>query len=621
MKEFIYKIFGGKRSIQVIVIFAIFFSAFFLSLFLFIKEEFYNNVLIDDKKPLSKAISLCSLLINQEKKQIFNISLCVLNNMDKVLENGLVANPFPVDFVEIRGEDGKLIDNSGTSIKEEFINELLSEMLSDSADSDTIYLIPEPSGNLSIISVLPFNEDEKKGWLITGNNLTVDYIQKQILIDGFRLGIYLDNEKVAGDYKGLSNIPSEILDDVKNDEISFSSLNIDNFNYEAFIYPLKFRGDKHRGFLVGFIQGMSENSYENKFFDKIRIILFSGFLLVFLILFILTALVIAPLEKLTQKAKELMIKSEPEKGKSGRKKSSTATDLSDQFEKMVKDITAKEKRLQESHEELEQKKHQMEIVNIKLNKAQEELEGLDRMKAQFLSNVSHEFRTPVALIISFTELLLAEPDLNEEQKNIANDIYNSANRLKETVDNILALPASLEKEKEKKVVFVKPVQLIAKVKKNFNSEIENKKLDVQCDFSKSMPDTIHCKGEDLEHILNNLLSNAVKFTGENGLITIKVEITKHNPYGVKKDNKGIKESFLNISITDNGIGIKPEDQRKIFQKEFWQADGSSTREYEGSGLGLIITKKLVEGMDGTIWFYSKEGEGSTFGFVIPVEVH
>jgi len=129
-----------------------------------------------------------------------------------------------------------------------------------------------------------------------------------------------------------------------------------------------------------------------------------------------------------------------------------------------------------------------------------------------------------------------------------------------------------------------------------------------------------CNRDSLEHILTNLLSNAVKFTGKGGSITIKAEITKHNPYGLKNADKKDNDSFLNISISDTGIGIKPEDQQKIFQKDFWQADASSTREYEGSGLGLIITKKLVEEMNGTVWFYSKVDEGSTFGFVIPVEI-
>ena len=281
----------------------------------------------------------------------------------------------------------------------------------------------------------------------------------------------------------------------------------------------------------------------------------------------------------------------------------------------------KEEKLRKSSKDLEEQKQHLEIVNIKLKKAQQEVESLDKLKSQFLSNVSHEFRTPVSLIYSFSEILLADNNLTEEQKELVSDIYDSSNRLKETVDNILALPETGDGGKRDNALLSANIPaMVKKVLKNFKTEIEKKELAIEYDYAHNLPDSIFCDTDNLEHVLNNLLSNAVKFTGNGGNITIKAEKTSHNPYMIKKVDREESEHFLNISITDTGIGIKPEDQQKIFQKEFWQADASSTREYEGSGLGLIITKRLIEEMDGTVWFYSKEGEGSTFGFVIPIEL-
>ena len=115
--------------------------------------------------------------------------------------------------------------------------------------------------------------------------------------------------------------------------------------------------------------------------------------------------------------------------------------------------------------------------------------------------------------------------------------------------------------------------------------------------------TIEADRVKFKQILYNLLSNAIKFTSENGKITMEA---------------GIMDDILQVSVSDTGIGMKPEDQEKVF-KEFWQADSSFARKYEGTGLGLALTKRIVEMHEGNIWFESEYGKGSIFYFALPVK--
>ncbi len=615
MSNLIYKIFGGKKSLQIVLVFTLLVTLVSFLLFIMIIMVIDKNFPEGKGGNFYKSMALCRLFFAEKKSQNYKLALYILSNMDKILETGLISNPFPVDFIEIRDKNGNVLDRWGEEIEEKLLQDLLAGEVTDCEDSQTV-IVAEQDGNIIVITFLPFTLENTSGQVIAGSNVPLNYIQENISVEGFKAGVYCGLEKIGGDYKGLEELPGNVIDGIKKDVISCYVFNIDDGAKDVFLYPLNYRGDKPGNILVGFIP-LSSGKKELKFY--ITIIVLLALLVSFIIFVLLTRVLISPLEELSQKAKEIVINKGDTDSEDSRVNSGTG-DLSSQLEQILDDVDKREEMIKQSSKDFEQQKQQLEIVNIKLKKAQQKLESFDSLKSQFLSNVSHEFRTPVSLIFSFAELLLADETLTGEQRNLVSDIYDSSNRLKETVDNILALPVGEEELKADRYAEGKFQDMVKKVIKSFKKEIEKKSLNFKYDYSNNLPLSILCNRDSLEHILTNLLSNAVKFTGKGGSITIKAEMTKHNPYGLKNADKKDNDSFLNISISDTGIGIKPEDQQKIFQKDFWQADASSTREYEGSGLGLIITKKLVEEMNGTVWFYSKVDEGSTFGFVIPVEI-
>jgi len=601
---------------------------------------FYNNLKEfqkENKKDLENALFLCQTGMEQEKKYIFNISLCAFNDIDKLLKEGLESNPLPADFIQLRKKDGILIDRWGCDIEEEIITKLiLNEEKIVQQRAEMIQAIVNSKGEIIIIAVVPFTKDKLEGWLILGNKLSDSYFQKQINIKTLKVGIYLGNKKIIGTYySDLNNLSPEIIKELEKDNIVLKNFNIKGIGYYGFIYPLKYRNGEFSGSILCAIPADPFSNYQ-KLQDLIKSLLIISISMTIVIYIFIYFLLRVKISEKKHTTLSIIDSEDREVISVENKKTDDDTDELDEVKKYQATLKINQDQLdlitqkldkaqayietlKKTNEEYQVNKQQLELVNIKFKKARAELENMDKIKAQFLSNINHEFRTPVALIISFAEILLADKKLDEEQKGIITDIYNASARLKETVDNILALPASIEEKRDKIKTDINLHQIIEKVKKNFKSEIEKKKLNININLSENIPSSINVQEVSLEHILNNLLSNAVKFTGHNGTIIIKAEITKTNPYGGLKKDDNKKENYLNVSITDNGIGIKPQDQQKLFQREFWQADSSSTREYEGSGLGLIITKKLVEEIDGTIWFYSKEGEGSTFGFVISIK--
>jgi signal transduction histidine kinase/DNA-binding response OmpR family regulator len=239
-----------------------------------------------------------------------------------------------------------------------------------------------------------------------------------------------------------------------------------------------------------------------------------------------------------------------------------------------------------------------------LQKANIELERANRMKSEFLATMSHELRTPLNAIIGFAEVLRDKisGDLNEEQIEFVKDIHSSGQHLLQMINDILDL-SKIEAGRmtlQYEVFFVPEVieDVYAISKGLANKKGLHVKIIMQPDVG-----TIEADRMKFKQILYNLLSNAIKFTPQNGSITIEALV---------------REDRLQISVADTGIGMKPEEQEKVF-REFWQADSSFSRKYEGTGLGLTLSKKIVEMHGGSIWFESEYGKGSIFYFSLPLK--
>lgn len=243
---------------------------------------------------------------------------------------------------------------------------------------------------------------------------------------------------------------------------------------------------------------------------------------------------------------------------------------------------------------------------VLLERANRELRELDKLKSAFLANMSHELRTPMNSIIGYTDLMLDRVDgeINEEQGKSLLKVRNNARHLLELINDILDM-AKIESGKIE--LDPRPVDIKAlaeSVATIFVPTMAKKGLTLVRDFAVDL-DQVHVDEDKVRQIFINLLSNAVKFT-EQGSITIHIHPSPE------------AERFIQVCIEDNGIGIRAEDMSKLFDK-FSQVDGSTVRQYEGTGLGLCIARGLIVLHKGKIWVESTFGKGSRFCFTLPTD--
>jgi len=239
-----------------------------------------------------------------------------------------------------------------------------------------------------------------------------------------------------------------------------------------------------------------------------------------------------------------------------------------------------------------------------LQKAVLALERANKMKSEFMANMSHELRTPLNAIIGFAEVLRDKisGDLNDEQLDFVNDIHGSGLHLLQMINDILDL-SKVEAGRMELQYEIFPVHDAIEDVHTILKGLANKKhLELKTTILTEVGD-IEADRVKFKQILYNLLSNAIKFTPENGHINV---------------DAGIMDDMLQVSVSDTGIGMKPDDQEKVF-KEFWQADSSFARKYEGTGLGLALTKRIVEMHGGNIRFESEYEKGSIFYFALPLK--
>ena len=232
-----------------------------------------------------------------------------------------------------------------------------------------------------------------------------------------------------------------------------------------------------------------------------------------------------------------------------------------------------------------------------LVKAKEKAEEMNQLKTRFLANMSHELRTPMVGILGYTEILKNEVT-NPELKEMSEEIYVSANRLLETLNLILDLSKIEANKSEIHPVEINVTDVTLNQVKCFQELAKKKNI-----FINIIPkeEQLYAMLDEriFRQIINNLVSNAIKFTLKGG---VTIEINKE----VINENENVV-----IRVKDTGIGIPKESHQIIFE-EFRQASEGLNRIFEGSGLGLSITKRFVELMDGKISVESEHGKGSTF---------
>jgi signal transduction histidine kinase len=264
-----------------------------------------------------------------------------------------------------------------------------------------------------------------------------------------------------------------------------------------------------------------------------------------------------------------------------------------------------------------------EIADQQRKRAEES----EKFKQQFLANMSHEIRTPMNSIVGLSNLLINSP-LNDNQKKYLNVIRKSSDNLLVIINDILDLSKIQAGKMEFEAIPFMVSDVLETVYHTLRFKAEDKNLDFNYALEDSVPKVLIGDPVRLNQVLINIIGNAIKFT-EKGFVKFTVEVEEYTNQIVPKKDKVKKKLddgknkmedenqtyLLKFSVTDSGIGMNEAQQKKVFES-FSQASSDTTRKYGGTGLGLTISKQLVESQGGTINLTSEPGKGTTFFFTL-----
>jgi signal transduction histidine kinase len=288
----------------------------------------------------------------------------------------------------------------------------------------------------------------------------------------------------------------------------------------------------------------------------------------------------------------------------------------DEYEKLAKAFNHMLDALQATQEKLRQANKQLDTKIAELSERNIELFKANKVKGEFLANISHEFRTPLNAILGFAQVLREKPLLLKKDKaqRYAENIITSGNSLLNMINDLLDLAKTQAGEMGLHIEETSVASLLEALLSQFSLLTKKKRIKVKLLLDSDLPPLVTDVGK-VRQILYNFLSNAVKFTSPRGRIEIEAQFPSPGA-----QHTGPESRMIRIAVTDTGCGIAESDREKIFEK-FRQADGSITRESTGSGLGLTISTELAAMLAGRIGLESPphgRSEGSTFWLDIPI---
>ncbi|BBI35307.1 response regulator [Cohnella abietis] len=307
-------------------------------------------------------------------------------------------------------------------------------------------------------------------------------------------------------------------------------------------------------------------------------------------------------------------------------------ETNDKLESQQNDLKKSEQQLQHQQEELELTNHELTVKTISLEQhiervaqANSELERqalqlamTSKYKTEFLANMSHELRTPLNSLLILSEFLAEnkEGNLTDKQKEYMQTIHYSGNDLMKMIDEILDLSKVDAGKMDIHPEWVVLDDISAFLDHTYTPMAVSKNLSLFVEQKEDIPEVIWTDGHRLKQIMRNLLSNAIKFT-ESGSVTFTIR--RPSEEEMESDRKKSDKGYVALSVTDTGIGIAPENSQLVFEA-FRQADGTTSRKYGGTGLGLTISRELAHLLGGWIYLETSLGKGSTFTLVVPEQV-
>jgi signal transduction histidine kinase len=276
--------------------------------------------------------------------------------------------------------------------------------------------------------------------------------------------------------------------------------------------------------------------------------------------------------------------------------------LASAFNRMIEHM---QRAYQEIEERVALRTEELRRSNDQLRAAREAADSANRAKDEFLANMSHELRTPLTTILGYVDLLARSDETPASQQAHLASIQGSAHHLLSIINEVLDLSSIEAGMMTIKLSDVNIRQLVGDVVANFQPRAAEKNLVLAVDYEQSFPVCIRSDAKRLQQILLNLAGNAIKFT-ERGRVDLHLAFDKDN-------------SVVRIVVKDTGIGLRPEQVGRLFQR-FAQMDSSPSRRFPGTGLGLFISRRLARMLGGDITVTSEEGKGSSFVLTIAAEV-